>query len=91
MVGLDVPQAGSDLHAVTDAIGGHAIELDITAANAPERIGEELADVLCYSFALANALNLDLAGAVPQKMVRNAEKYPAEQFRGRYGEDDRRS
>ncbi|HET7443629.1 MAG TPA: 3-oxoacyl-ACP reductase [Solirubrobacterales bacterium] len=44
VVGLDVPQAGTDLRAVTDAIGGHAIELDITAADAPERIAEELAD-----------------------------------------------
>ncbi|HUC00089.1 MAG TPA: SDR family oxidoreductase, partial [Solirubrobacterales bacterium] len=44
VVGLDVPQAGTDLRAVTDAIGGHAIELDITAADAPEQIAEELAD-----------------------------------------------
>src|SRR5947208_9181419 len=56
-------------------------------ANEPEKlaaIGEELADVIGYSFALANELGLDIASAVRAKMVKNAEKYPAEKFRGRY-------
>jgi 3-oxoacyl-[acyl-carrier protein] reductase len=44
VVGLDVPQAADDLRAVTDAIGGEAIGLDITAADAPERIAEHFAD-----------------------------------------------
>jgi dCTP diphosphatase len=52
--------------------------------------GEELADVVCYALALANAVGLDLAGAVERKMVKNAQKYPADQFRGRYGHDDPR-
>jgi NTP pyrophosphatase (non-canonical NTP hydrolase) len=55
--------------------------------NEPEKlaaIGEELADVIGYSFALANELGLDIAGAVRAKMVKNAEKYPAEKYRGRY-------
>lgn len=52
--------------------------------------GEELADVVCYALAMANALGLDLAGAVERKMVKNAQKYPADQFRGRYGHDDPR-
>jgi len=51
-------------------------------------VGEELADVLCYGFALANALQLDVADCVQKKMVRNAAKYPADEFRGRYGRDD---
>jgi dCTP diphosphatase len=56
-------------------------------ANEPEKlaaIGEELADVIGYSFALANELGLDIATAVRAKMVKNAEKYPAEKYRGRY-------
>jgi NTP pyrophosphatase (non-canonical NTP hydrolase) len=53
-------------------------------------VGEELADVLCYALALANELNLDVADSVRRKMIRNAEKYPADEFRGRYGADDRR-
>ena len=47
-------------------------------------VREELADVLCYALALANELNIDLATAVREKMVKNALKYPAEQSRGRY-------
>lgn len=50
--------------------------------------GEELADVLCYGLALANELNLDLAETIRAKMVKNAVKYPVDQYRGRYGKDD---
>lgn len=51
-------------------------------------VGEELADVLCYAFALANELQLDISDCVRRKLVRNAEKYPADEFRGRFGRDD---
>ena len=51
-------------------------------------IGEELADVVGYSFALANALGIDVASAIRAKMVKNAIKYPADQYRGRYGPED---
>jgi 3-oxoacyl-[acyl-carrier protein] reductase len=44
VVGLDVPQAASDLKAVTGGIGGRSIELDITAEEAPEKISAELSD-----------------------------------------------
>jgi dCTP diphosphatase len=57
----------------------------------PERllaVGEELADVLCYALALANELGLDVATALRDKMVKNAQKYPADEFRGRYGLGD---
>ncbi|MGC3970015.1 MAG: nucleotide pyrophosphohydrolase [Pirellulales bacterium] len=53
-----------------------------------EAVGEELADVVCYLLALANVLGLDVADSVARKMVRNAAKYPADEFRGRYGRDD---
>jgi 3-oxoacyl-[acyl-carrier protein] reductase len=46
VVGLDVPQAADDLRAVTDAIGGEALGIDITAAEAPARIAERFADGL---------------------------------------------
>jgi 3-oxoacyl-[acyl-carrier protein] reductase len=42
VVGLDIPQAVDDLRAVTGAIGGRAIGIDITAEDAPERIAGEL-------------------------------------------------
>jgi 3-oxoacyl-[acyl-carrier protein] reductase len=46
VVGLDVPQAAEDLGRVTAAIDGDAIELDITAPDAPERIAERFSDGL---------------------------------------------
>ena len=46
-------------------------------------VGEELADVLCYALALANALDLDIATIVRDKMAKNERKYPAAEFRGR--------
>jgi NTP pyrophosphatase (non-canonical NTP hydrolase) len=51
-------------------------------------VQEEIADVLCYTLALANELGIDLSDALRAKMVRNAEKYPIDQIRGRYGHDD---
>jgi NTP pyrophosphatase (non-canonical NTP hydrolase) len=51
-------------------------------------VAEELADVLCYAIALANELGLDLTDAMHKKMIKNAAKYPAKEFRGRYGPED---
>ncbi len=51
-------------------------------------IGEEIADVFCYTLALANELGIDLSNAFADKMKKNAMKYPADEFRGRYGKDD---
>ena len=53
-----------------------------------QAIGEELADVLCYALAMANELGLDVATVLRSKMALNEQKYPAEEFRGRYGHDD---
>jgi 3-oxoacyl-[acyl-carrier protein] reductase len=44
VVGLDIPQAEADLKAVTEAIGGRSIAVDITAEDAPEKIAAELSD-----------------------------------------------
>jgi 3-oxoacyl-[acyl-carrier protein] reductase len=44
VVGLDIPQAAEELGAVTAEIDGDAIQLDITAPEAPERIAERFAD-----------------------------------------------
>ncbi|MEX2187149.1 MAG: nucleotide pyrophosphohydrolase [Pirellulales bacterium] len=52
-------------------------------------VGEELADVLCYAMALANELGLDIATTMRAKMLKNVQKYPANEFRGRYGREDR--
>ncbi len=60
-------------------------------AERPEKlaeVGDELADVFCYALAMANELGLDLASALAAKMAKNAEKYPVEQYRGRFGPED---
>lgn len=60
-------------------------------ADDPPRLAEvsdELADVLCYALAMANELRLDLSTAIRGKMAKNEAKYPAEEFRGRYGPED---
>lgn len=53
-------------------------------------VADELADVFCYGLAMANELGIDLSTAIREKMVKNEQKYPAEEFRGRYGAEDRR-
>jgi NTP pyrophosphatase (non-canonical NTP hydrolase) len=53
-------------------------------------VGEELADVICYTLALASRLGVDVADAVHDKMRKNAIKYPADAFRGRWGAGDPR-
>jgi dCTP diphosphatase len=52
-------------------------------------VGDELADVLCYALAMSNELGLDLSAAIRAKMVKNERKYPVEEYRGRYGPEDR--
>jgi dCTP diphosphatase len=53
-------------------------------------VGEELADVVCYALAMANELGLDLSTTVRQKIAKNELKYPADEYRGRYGPADLR-
>jgi 3-oxoacyl-[acyl-carrier protein] reductase len=46
LVGLDVPALSSRLTEITDRLGGEAIELDITAAEAPAALAERFSDGL---------------------------------------------
>ena len=50
----------------------------VVAADGYDRsqVTEELADVVSYALALANALDIDLSTAVANKMVKNRLKYP---------------
>ncbi|NYF56253.1 3-oxoacyl-ACP reductase [Micromonospora purpureochromogenes] len=43
VVALDIPAAGDELAAVANEIGGSAVQLDLTAADAPTRLAEHLA------------------------------------------------
>ncbi len=47
-------------------------------------IADELADVACYLLNLSLSLNIDLSEAIAAKLVKNAQKYPAEKYRGRF-------
>mgnify|MGYP001177840249 CR=1 FL=1 len=53
-------------------------------------VGEELADVLCYSLAIANEMGIEIASTLKKKMVKNRLKYPVEEILGRFGHDDPR-
>ncbi|OFI49357.1 nucleotide pyrophosphohydrolase [Floricoccus tropicus] len=43
-----------------------------------EHIKEELADVLIYSYMLADNLNFDIDKIIEEKLIKNDEKYPVE-------------
>lgn len=63
---------------------GESVE-DVTSS--PERmdaIKDEVADVLVYLLFLSNDLGINLPDAIRAKMMKNAEKYPAEKYRGRF-------
>ena len=49
-----------------------------------ERIREEVADVLIYLMFLSNDLGIDLPSAIASKLDKNAEKYPASEYRGKF-------
>jgi NTP pyrophosphatase (non-canonical NTP hydrolase) len=49
-----------------------------------DAVADEMADVACYLLSLALALNIDLSQAILSKIDKNAIKYPADQYRGRY-------
>lgn len=61
-------------------------ELPALVADARVRaeVADELADVACFLLALVNALDIDLAAAIEQKLRKNEAKYPVDEFRGRY-------
>lgn len=41
-----------------------------------EKVKEELADVLIYSYMMADNLNLDIDSIIKEKLVKNNKKYP---------------
>lgn len=48
----------------------------------PEKIREELADVLNYAFQMADKYNLDIKEIMLEKIRKNAAKYPVEKAKG---------
>jgi NTP pyrophosphatase (non-canonical NTP hydrolase) len=47
-------------------------------------VAEELADVLAFALSFANAADIDITTTLRAKMAKNAEKYPVDQYHGRY-------
>ncbi|WP_430611138.1 nucleotide pyrophosphohydrolase [Enterococcus sp. DIV0876] len=47
-----------------------------------EHLKEEIADVLIYSYMLADNLKLDIDEIIQEKLVKNNVKYPVDQSRG---------
>ena len=48
-----------------------------------EAVLEELADVVIYAMAFANASKADLADVIRRKLEKNAAKYPVERSKGK--------
>ena len=42
---------------------------------------DELADIITYAFAFANRNNIDITGAVNQKIIKNRDKYPVDKYK----------
>lgn len=54
-------------------------------------IREEIADILAYTLSFASTMDIDLSAALADKMIKNAKKYPANDFRGKFKRDANRS
>ena len=48
----------------------------------PEKVREELADVLNYAFQMADKYNLDIKEIMLEKIRKNAAKYPVDKAKG---------
>uniref|UniRef100_UPI003F494E2C nucleotide pyrophosphohydrolase n=1 Tax=Niallia taxi TaxID=2499688 RepID=UPI003F494E2C len=48
----------------------------------PERLKEELADVLIYSYMMADNLGFDVDEIIKEKLAKNEMKYPVEKSKG---------
>jgi len=46
-------------------------------------VGEELADVFIYGMQIAQQNNIDIADHIKRKLKKAAEKYPAENYKGK--------
>ncbi len=56
---------------------------DVFVNSKKEKIEEELADVIIYSFLMADVTGLDVAEIVTKKLSENRSKYPVEKAYGK--------
>jgi NTP pyrophosphatase (non-canonical NTP hydrolase) len=64
-----------------DLPGSYQVTQD---AKRREAVADEMADIFCYLLNLSNVTGIDLSEALQTKMVKNAQKYPAEKYKGKY-------
>lgn len=48
------------------------------------QVGEELVDILAFAFSFANAMDIDITSTLIAKLKKNEEKYPVDQYYGRF-------
>ena len=53
-------------------------ESEAVVDNKRERIAEELADVLIYSYMMADNMDFDIDEIIEEKLKKNGEKYPVD-------------
>ena len=53
-------------------------EPEAVVDNKRERIAEELADVLIYSYMMADNMDFDIDEIIEEKLKKNGEKYPVD-------------
>jgi dCTP diphosphatase len=54
-----------------------------------EAVANELADIVIYCLSLGNALDLDISSAVLGKLQTNENRYPVDEFQGRFRRPER--
>ena len=59
-------------------------EMEKYIVEAKEEIGDELADVLYWVLLMSHDLNIDVLGALDEKMKKNEAKYPVEKAKGKH-------
>ena len=52
-------------------------------------VGDELADIVIYCLSLINALDLDLSSALLGKLQTNEDRFPPNEFKGRFRRPER--
>ena len=62
-------------------------EESVAALEDPQKLRQtekEIADVMMYCLSLAGSLGIDVADAVKRKIKENTEKYPEDEYKGRF-------
>ena len=90
---MGVPRIDADAFSTAEASEQVRRALDADGCCVVERaapvevmdaIAEELADVLIYSFSLADTLDCDIGQIMLDKLAKNEARYPADKYRDRF-------